>query len=324
MRYTTVGRSGVQVSRLCLGTMLFPNDPAASRAVFARSREAGINFFDCANSYAGGNAERILGECIAEHRCRDEIVLVSKVCRPVGHAPGAKVNGQGLSRRHIMQACEASLKRLGTDRIDFYFAHHYDPLTPEEETLRALDDLRRQGKILYPAVSNWAAWRIARALGVSAREHLARFELVQPMYNLVKRAPEHELFPLAQAEQLGVIVYSPLASGLLSGVYGVGRVPDGSRLAQPRYRERYADEANYRIADAFTAFARQCGIAPATLAVAWAMTHPAVTAPIIGPDDVGQLEAYLAAVDAPMTPALREEIARIAPAEEYGLDREVD
>ena len=324
MRYVTVGRTGVQVSRLCLGTMLLATDPAAGRAVFARSLEAGINFFDCANSYAGGRAEQLLGECIAAHGCRDDVVLISKVCRPVGSAPGERVNRQGLSRRHIVQAVEASLARLKTDRIDFYFVHHYDPLTPEEETLRALDDLQSAGKILYAAVSNWSAWRIARALGISRQESLARFELVQPMYNLVKRQAELELFPLAQAEQMGVVVYSPLASGLLSGVYGVGRAPANARLAQARYQERYGDEANYRTADAFTALAREQGVAPTSLAVAWALNHPAVTAPIIGPDNVEQLETYLAAADLPMSPGLRAEISALAPIPEYDLDREVD
>ena len=306
MQTTTVGRTGVQVSRLCLGTMLFGNDPAASKAMFSHARERGINFFDCANSYAGGRAEQILGECIAEQGCRDDVVLISKVCRPVGSAPGARLNGQGLSRLHILREVEASLRRLRTDRIDFYFVHHHDPLTPEDEVLRTLDDLQRQGKILWPAVSNWSAWRTAKALGISQREGLARFELMQPMYNLVKRQAENELLPLAQSEQLGVVVYSPLASGLLSGTYGVGRRPANARLEQPRYRERYGDEANFEIADVFTAFAREQGVAPATLAVAWAMNHPAVTAPIIGPDNLEQLDTYLAAADLAMTSELRD------------------
>lgn len=322
MEYVSVGRTGVQVSRLCLGTMGFGNysDPATSRAMFARARELGINFFDCANSYAGGKAETILGECIAEAGCRDEVVLVTKVCRPMG--PG--VNGRGLSRRHIMQEVENSLRRLKTDRIDFYFAHHYDPLAAPEETLRAFEDLRRQGKILYPAASNWAAWRIARALGISEREGLARFELLQPMYNLVKRQPEVELFPMAIEEKLGVIVYSPLASGLLTGLYGVDRAPTKGRLDQPRYRERYGDRANFEVADRFTEFAKQRGFKPATLAVAWALRHPAVTAPIVGAETVAELDGYVDALNIPMTPELRAEISALSFPPDEAIERQVD
>lgn len=320
MKYRTVGRTGLQVSSLCLGTMLFPANPEASRAIFAKSREAGINFFDCANSYGGGKSEEMLGDCIAEHGCRNEIVLISKVCRPMGTG----TNNQGLSRWHIMREAEASLRRLKTDRIDFYFAHHYDPLTPVDETLRAFDDLQRQGKILYPAVSNWSAWRIARALGISAAQSLARFELIQPMYNLVKRQAELELFPLAESEQLGAVVFSPLASGLLTGLYGVNRSPEKGRLLQARYAERYSDSANFEIADRFTAYARERGVAPATLAVAWAMSHPAVTAPIIGPDDVGQLQGYLDAAAIDMDASQRDAISALSFAMEYGVERTVD
>lgn len=322
MNHRTVGRTGLQVSQLCFGTMAFGQyaDEAESRAMFARCREAGINFFDCANSYAGGRAESILGDCIADAGCRDEVVLVTKVCRPTG--PGA--NDRGLSRQHIVREVERSLRRLRTDRIDFYFMHHYDPLTPVEESLRAFDDLQRQGKILYPAVSNWAAWRIARALGVSERQALARFELVQPMYNLVKRQAEAELFPLAEAEGLGVIVYSPLASGLLSGLYGVNRSPERGRLNEARYRQRYGERGHYEVADAFTAFCREHGYAPPALAVAWAMSHPAVTAPIVGAETVAQLDGYLASLDIPMDEALRARVGALAPAPEYGLERTVD
>jgi aryl-alcohol dehydrogenase-like predicted oxidoreductase len=322
MKYRTVGRTGLQVSSLCLGTMTFAmnSSPDAAKALFARSLEHGINFFDCANSYAGGRAEEMLGACIAEHGCRDRVVLISKVCRPVSQ----DVNGRGLSRAHILREVENSLRRLRTDRIDFYFAHHYDPLTPIEETLRALDDLQRQGKILHPAISNWSAWRIARALGISQRESLARFELMQPMYNLVKRQAEFELFPLAQAENMGAVVYSPLASGLLSGLYGVNRSPEKARLSEARYVERYGDVANFQIADRFTALAQAHGVSPIALAVAWTMAHPAVTAPIIGADNAEQLDGYLGALDIPMTPELHAQVSALAPLPEYGVERTVD
>lgn len=322
MIYKTVGRTGVKVSALCFGTMSFGNyaDASASKAMFKSCLDAGINFFDSANSYAGGRAESLLGEYVSEAGNRNELVLITKVCRPTNKG----VNGQGLSRRHIMMEVENSLRRLCTDRIDFYFLHHYDPLTPVEESLRALDDLQRQGKILYPAVSNWSAWRIAKALGISGHQALARFELVQPMYNLAKRQAETELFSLAQAEQLGVIVYSPLASGLLTGLYGVGRKPQTGRLLEPRYSQRYGEISNYELADRFTNFAQAHGVSPSALAVSWAMSHPAVTAPIIGAETTEQLQGYLAALDIQMTDELRAQVSHLSPPPDDSIERTVD
>jgi len=309
MEYRTLGQTGVQVSRLCFGTMSFGGiaDEETSAAMFHRCREVGINFFDTANVYSDGRSEEILGRLIAD--CRDEIVLTSKVGFPIGEG----VNEQGLSRRHIMLAVEASLRRLGTDRLDLYFLHTFEPQTPIEETLRALDDLVRQGKILYPAASNWAAWQIATALGVSAREGLARFACIQPMYNLVKRQAEVEILPLAQVENLGVISYSPLGGGLLTGKYGTERRPESGRLVEREvYMRRYGDPTYYGIAERFSAHARERGVHPATLAVAWVMSHPAITAPIVGARDVEQLEASLAAPDVQMTPEWRGEISALS------------
>ncbi|MEE8392129.1 MAG: aldo/keto reductase [Anaerolineae bacterium] len=309
MKYQILGKTGVQVSQLCFGTMSFGGDADAetSAAMFHRCREVGINFFDCANVYAGGRSEEILGKLIAD--CRDEIVLTSKV----GVTTGDDVNAGGLSRRHIALAVEDSLKRLGTDRLDFYFVHIFDANTPIEETLRALDDLMRQGKILYAGVSNWTAWQIARALGISAQEGLARIECIQPMYNLVKRQAEVEILPLARAEQVGVISYSPLGGGLLTGKFGVARRPESGRLVEKQmYGKRYGDPAYYEIAERFTAHAKECGAHPASLAVAWVMSHPAITAPIIGARNVEQLEASLAALDVEMTSEWRAEISALS------------
>jgi aryl-alcohol dehydrogenase-like predicted oxidoreductase len=226
---------------------------------------------------------------------------------------GKDINAKGLSRRHIMLEVENSLRRLKTDRIDFYFVHQFDRSTPMEETLRALDDLQDQGKILYPAVSNWAAWQITKALGISAKEQLARFELIQPMYNLVKRQSEVEILPLAQSEQIGVITYSPLGGGLLSGKYGINRKPEQGRLIEQKmYTDRYADQMNFEVADRFSAYAKEQGIHPATLAVAWVMSHPAVTAPIIGARNLEQLECSLSALDIDMTPEWRREISALS------------
>src|SRR6266436_8175955 len=298
MNYRTVGKTGVQVSSFCFGTMSFGGnaDEATSKAMFQRCREVGINFFDTANVYSQGQSEEILGECLAD--CRDEMVLATKVFYPMGK----DINARGLSRRHIMREVEQSLRRLKTDRIDFYFVHLFDQNTPMEETLRTLDDLQAQGKILYPAVSNWAAWQIAKALGIAARERLARFELLQPMYNLLKRQAEVEILPLAVSEQLGVISYSPLGAGLLTGKYGVEKRPEQGRLVEEqRYTARYADDMNFVVADRFTTYAEEHSMHPATLAVAWVMSNPAITAPIIGARNGEQLESSLAAPDVDMT-----------------------
>src|SRR3954467_12396269 len=303
MEYRTVGKTGIQVSNLCFGAMSFGGDAdeEISKAMYKRCREAGINFFDTADVY--GRSEEILGECIAHER--DSIVLTTKVFWNTG----ADVNARGLSRKHMIQGIENSLRRLKTDYIDFYFVHDFDEQTPMEETLRTLDDLQRQGKILYPAVSNWAAWQITKALGISAKEQLARFELIQPMYNLVKRQAEVEILPMAASEQMGVITYSPLGAGLLSGKYGVNKRPEQGRLVQnARYGDRYGADEDFVTAERFTKYAQEHDVKPATLAVAWVMANPAVTAPIIGARNLKQLEDSLAAADFKMTDEMYAEI----------------
>jgi aryl-alcohol dehydrogenase-like predicted oxidoreductase len=318
MEYVFVGSTGVRVSPLCFGTMSFGSDAdvETSKRMFRRVRDAGVNFFDTADVYSDGASEEILGRLIAD--CRDDVVVTSKVFFPTG----ADVNAQGLSRRHITRGVESSLRRLGTDWLDFYFVHAFDPRTPMEQTLSALDDLQRQGKILYPAVSNWAAWQIATALGAAAREGLARFELVQPMYNLVRRQAEVEILPLAQAERLGVVTYSPLGGGLLTGKYGSGRRPDAGRLVDnARYVERYGQESDFVTAERFASYAQELGVKPATLAVAWTMGHPAVTAPIIGARNVDQLDDSLAALDVALPPETRAQISALSPSPPPATDR---
>jgi aryl-alcohol dehydrogenase-like predicted oxidoreductase len=309
MEYRILGRTGVKVSQLCFGTMSFGGDAdeETAAAMFGRCREMGINFYDCANVYAGGRSEEILGKLMAD--CRDELVITTKV----GITTGADVNAGGLSRRHIALAVEDSLRRLKTDRIDVYFVHKFDADTPMEETLRAMDDLARQGKILYAGASNWAAWQIAKALGISAREALSRFECIQPMYNLAKRQAEVEILPLAQAEQMGVISYSPLGGGLLTGKYGVGQRPESGRLVENQmYMKRYSLEQYYATAERFTEYATGRGIHPVTLAVAWVKANPAITAPIIGARNLEQLEPSLAALDVEMTEEERDEISALS------------
>jgi aryl-alcohol dehydrogenase-like predicted oxidoreductase len=309
MKYNFLGSTGVQVSQLCFGTMSFGGDAdqETSAALFHRCRDAGINFFDCANVYERGRSEEILGDLMAD--CRDELVITSKFRFPMGDGP----NQSGASRRHIMAAVEGSLKRLNTDRIDLYFIHHFDADTPLESTLRTFDDLVTQGKILYPAVSNFAAWQIAKALGISAREGWARFECIQPMYNLVKRQAEVEILPLAKSENLGVIPYSPLGGGLLTGKYGLSRRPESGRIVEnSMYKIRYGEEWLFDTAEKFTAFAQDNGYDPAALAVAWTAAHPAITAPIIGARNLSQLEGSLKSLEIEMTPDLHSAISALS------------
>ena len=318
MDYQILGRTGVKVSPLCFGTMSFGDiaDEAESALMFHRCREAGLNFFDCANVYAGGRSEEILGDLIAD--CRDEIVLTTKGFSSMG----ADINAGGASRRHLQLAVEDSLRRLKTDRIDVYFLHHYDAETPVEETLRALDDLVRQGKILYPAVSNWAAWQVMKAQGIADKRGLARIQCLQPMYNLVKRQAEVEILPMAAAEDIGVIPYSPLGGGLLTGKYAADGAADAGRLIENRmYSKRYGVADYYQIAADFAAHATERGLHSATLAVAWVMAHPAVTAPIIGARNLTQLESSLAALEVDMTPDWYAEISALSPTPAPAHDR---
>lgn len=318
MIYKFLGRTGVKVSAVAYGTMSFGGDAdeAGSKALFEACRAAGVNVFDCADMYSKGRAEEILGGLIED--CREEVLITSKVYFPAG----PDVNAMGASRRRVMYAVEASLRRLRTDRIDIYYIHRFDDRTPLEETLRAFDDLVRQGKIVYTGASNFAAWQVAKGLGISAKDGLAAFACIQPMYNLVKRQAESEILPMAGAEGLGVFPYGPLAGGLLSGKYGVSRRPDSGRLIDNKiYGTRYADALNYEVADRFAAFARERGHDPAALAVAWAASHPAVTAPIVGARNTAQLAPLLAAVDIPMSPALRAEISALSPEPAPATDR---
>ena len=317
MNYRTVGKTGVKVSSLCFGTMSFGDtaDEAESGRLYEASRDAGINFFDCANVYAQGRSEEILGRLIRNER--DELVLTSKGFGKTG--PG--VNDGGLSRRHLTRAVEASLKRLGTDRLEFYFVHQFDPDTPIEETVHTLDDLVKRGLILYPAVSNWAAWQIMKALGTAAYEHLARFELLQPMYNLTKRQAEVEILPLALSEKLGVIPYSPLGGGLLTGKYEKEQPTQGRLVDNKMYTARYGEPQHHETAARFVQYAREHDVHPATLAVAWVGSHPAVTAPIVGARNVEQLEPSLAAATFEMTPEMWGEITALSPAVAVATDR---
>lgn len=318
MDYRTLGRTGIKVSSLCFGTMTFGKeaDEETSIKMFHRCRDAGINFFDTADRYGIGTSENILGKCITE--CREKIILSTKVGNPLGD----DVNDRGLSRRHIMSAVENSLKRLGTDYIDLYFLHIYDPKTSIEETLSALEDLQRQGKVLYVGASNWSAWQITKAIGISELKRILRFECIQPMYSLIKRQAEVEIFPLAREENLGVITYSPLGAGLLTGKYiKKDNLIQGRILESKLYERRYADPVYYKIAEKFVNYAKARGFNPSALAVAWVMSNPVVTAPIIGARNLKQLEQTLAALEIEMTPEMRKEISALSITPPEATDR---
>ena len=318
MEHRLLGLTGIRVSELCFGTMSFGDvaDERTSASLYRRAREAGVDFFDCANVYSAGRAEEILGSLVEPER--DRVVLTTKVGFPMGSDP----NDRGLSRRHIVASLEASLRRLRTDRVEILFVHAFDPSTPIDETLRALDLVVRQGKALDIGVSNWAAWQIATALGISRREALVGFSCIQPMYSLVKRQAEVEILPLARAEGLGVVSYSPLGGGLLSGKYGVERRPERGRLVENQmYAVRYGERAYYDAAETLAVLAREVGVHPATLAVAWVKSHPAMTAPILGARSVEQLEPSLAAADFTMTDELYARVASLVPTPPPATDR---
>ena len=309
MKYRWLGQTGVQVSGLCFGTMSFGGDAdaAESARMYAACRDHGINFFDCADAYGKGAAEEILGKLMKGQR--DELIITSKCF----NALSDDVNNQGANRRHIAQAVEASLKRLGTDRLDVLFMHRWDPVTPLEDTLRGLETLVRDGKVLYLGASNYSAWQVAKGLGIAERCGWPRFDVIQPMYSLVKRQVESEILPLAEAENLGVITYSPLGGGLLSGKYGAGARPDDGRLVSNRmYSRRYSEDWVFDTAERFTAFAAGRGEHPVSLAVAWVAANAAVTCPIIGARNLEQLQPSLNALDIDMSNELREEISAMS------------
>jgi aryl-alcohol dehydrogenase-like predicted oxidoreductase len=315
MDFRPLGRTGVRVSQLCFGTMSFGGDAdeAMSARMYRACREAGINFFDSADQYNKGRSEEILGELARGHR--DELIIATKSFNPTG----ADLNARGNSRRHITRAIEDSLKRLQTDRVEILYLHQQDPLAPLDESMRALEDLVRAGKVLYPALSNHAAWQAQAALDVEERHGWARLQAVQPMYNLVKRQAEVEILPMAQANGIAVVPYSPGAAGLLSGKYLEKQT--GRLVTNKMYEARYGEPWMHEVASKFVSFCRQRGLHPVSAAVAWVAAHPAVTAPIIGARSQDQLQASLDSVKIEMSPALRAEIAAFSRTPPPATDR---
>lgn len=302
-----LGRTGLRVSRLCLGTMTFglQADEDTSRTILDTAFEAGITFFDTADVYpvggdltTVGRTEEVIGRWLAGKR--DDVVLATKCRGTMGPSPWQ----QGNSRRHIIEAVEGSLRRLGTDRIDLYQLHGPDPDTPIDETLSALDDLVRAGKVCYVGCSNFLAYQIARALGRSEALGLARFESVQPRYNLLFRQIERELMPLAEEDDLAVIPYNPIAGGMLSGKHRPGDPTAGTRFtlghAAENYQGRYWHQAAFETVDQLRPLADEAGMSLVQLAVAWVLANPAVTAAIIGASRPDQLADSLQAPETPL------------------------
>jgi aryl-alcohol dehydrogenase-like predicted oxidoreductase len=287
-----------------------------SARMYKACRDAGINFFDCADAYSKGKAETILGKLMRSER--DDLIITSKCFNPMGD----DINARGGNRRHILRAVEASLQRLGTDRLDVMFMHRWDAHVPLEETLRALEQLVSDGKVLYLGASNWSAWQIAKSLGISTMRGWPRIDVIQPMYSLVKRQVESEIFPLALEEELGVIAYSPIGGGLLSGKYGTKDRPEQGRIVDKKeYTDRYGEEWVFEVAEKFTALAKKQGQHPVSLAVAWAAKHPALTCPIIGARSLEQLQPSLNSIEIDMSDELHGEIAALSRTPAPATDR---
>jgi aryl-alcohol dehydrogenase-like predicted oxidoreductase len=291
MEYKHLGRSGIRVSQLCLGTMTFGNEADEAEAIrmMDAAAAAGVNFFDTADIYNGGRTEEIVGRWLKDRR--ESIVLATKVHYPTGNG----VNERGSSRLHILRGVEASLRRLRTDHIDILYLHHWDPQTPIEESLAAINDLVRAGKVTYPGVSNFSAWQTQKAIETARLHGFATPVVTQPQYSLIKRIAEVEILPMAMHEGLGVCPYSPIAAGLLTGKYL--RNETGRITVHPMYVERFKSPAYGEIAARFVQHAEERGDDPAALAVAWVASHPAVTSPIIGARNTQQLATALASVN---------------------------
>ena len=325
MRYTNLGRTGLKISVIGLGCGNFGGigsapaffgkgeTEAEAFALMDAAWELGINFFDTADAYGGGRSERYIGTWLNTKgaEVRDQIILSSKVFNPVGDG----VNQRGLSRRHIFRQVDASLARLGVDHLDMYLIHEPDPETPLEETLRALDDLIRMGKIHYIGASNMPAWLMTKALWISDKYNLHRFEWVQNAYSLLDREDEREMLPLCADQELGYTPFSPLAGGWLTGKYqSAADFPAGSRMTmRPEPYLRFLNDATFAGLAQFKAQAEKRGVSMSGLALAWLMSNPLVTAPIIGPRKPSHLDPVREALTLTLTAAEHDELTALFP-----------
>ena len=307
MEYRALGRTGLKVSQLCLGTMMFggKTDEEESFRIVDHAINEGVNFIDTADVYAGNESERILGKALAAEGKRDNIILATKF----NFANPADRNARGLSRRHVINACDASLKRLNTEWIDLYQMHRCSSAVPIDETLRALDDLVKAGKIRYIGGSMFPAWRIVESLWVAKELGLNRLICEQPAYHLLDRTAEREVIPAAQSFGIAVIPWGPLCGGLLSGKYTRDEQVEGARWQDGKDNaNRRATDHTWEVLDFLRAMASDKGCSMSQLALAWNMAQPGVTAPIIGPRTFAQVEDNLQAVHVEMT---EEDLARI-------------
>jgi aryl-alcohol dehydrogenase-like predicted oxidoreductase len=317
MQYRQFGRTGLTVSRLCLGTMTFglQTEESVSHGILDKAAEAGVNFIDTADVYPlgggtskAGRTEEIVGRWLKGKR--ERFIVATKAAGKVGPSPW----DQGTSRKHLLDAIDASLKRLGTDYVDLYQLHSDDHNTPLDETLEALDVIVRSGKARYVGVSNFLAYRLARALGRADVLRVARFVSVQPRYNLLFRQIERELLPLADEEQIAVMPYNPLAGGLLTGKHRLDVQPESGRFtatmgeAGARYQERYWHKREFETIDKLNAFAAQSGTSLTKTALAWVLANPLITSAIIGASHPDQLTDTLSAIDLPLDAALKAQL----------------
>jgi 1-deoxyxylulose-5-phosphate synthase len=302
MQFTNLGNTGLKVSRLCLGCMTYGSstwrpwilDEDAARPFFKRAIEAGINFFDTADMYSLGASEEVTGRALREFGNRDELVIATKVFFPMTQGP----NIGGLSRKHILSAIDASLRRLGVEYVDLYQIHRFDPATPIEETLEALHDVVKSGKARYIGASSMFAWQFAKMLNTSAARGWTRFVSMQPHYNLVYREEEREMLPLCIDEGIGVIPWSPLARGFLAGNRTREKQGETSRAQTDEYaHQMYYADSDFTIVERVVETAKRRGVAPAQIALAWVLNRPGITAPIVGASKLEQLEQSIAAVE---------------------------
>jgi aryl-alcohol dehydrogenase-like predicted oxidoreductase len=324
MESVRLGRSGLKVSRICLGTMTFGReaDEQTSFQIMDRYMELGGSFLDTADQYSFGISEEVVGRWIKARGVRNQVILATKVYQQMSPGP----NDGFLSRYHILQACDASLRRLQTDVIDLYQIHRWDPETPPEETLEALNDLVRQGKVRYIGCSNLKAWHLAQYMSLSERQHWSRMVCMQPIYSALNRSIESEILPYCAEEGLGVIVYNPLAGGMLTGKYRRGQpLPQGARLqSSTQYYDRYYTEQALDIVEAFVRAAEGRGVTPAQLALAWVLGEPRVTCPIVGARNLEQLNDTLGGLAIGLTADERATIPAVLPGRWVGLDQVYD
>ena len=302
MDYVNLGAAGIKVSRICLGTMTYGDpgwnswvlDEAASRPFFKRALDAGINFFDTADVYSAGASEEITGRALLEYAPRDQMVIATKVCMPMGKGP----NDKGLSRKHIMDAIDASLRRLGTDHVDLYQIHRLDHTTPMTEILEALHDVVKAGKARYIGASSMMAWEFAKLLYLADRHGWTRFATMQNHYNLVYREEEREMIPLCRAEGVGLIPWSPLARGFLAGNRHRQGGGDTERAREDAFAQSmYFQDSDFAVVDRVVELAAKRGLKPAQIALAWMLHQDGMTAPIVGASKIEHLEDAISALD---------------------------